>query len=53
MSAAAMVLIAASLAAYFSVTTPVDTLNDELSTDPIASQTLGSDLYTSSEDLAG
>jgi hypothetical protein len=53
MSAAAMVLIAASLAAYFSVTTPVDTLNDELSTDPIATQILGPDLYPSSEDLAG
>src|SRR5262249_61298202 len=32
MSAAAIVLIAASLAAYFSVTTPGDTLNDALST---------------------
>ena len=53
MSAAAMVLIAASLAAYFSVTTPVDTLNDELSTEPIATQILGPDLYPSSEDLAG
>lgn len=53
MSAAAMVLIAASLAAYFSVRTPVDTLNEELSTDPIATQTLGADLYPSSEDLAG
>jgi anti-sigma factor RsiW len=53
MSAAAMVLIAASLAAYFSVRTPVDTLNEELSTDPIAAQTLGPDLYPSSEDLAG
>jgi hypothetical protein len=53
MSAAAMVLIAASLAAYFSVTTPVDTLNDELSTDPVATQILGPDLYPSSEDLAG
>jgi hypothetical protein len=53
MSAAAMALIAASLAAYFSVTTPLDTLNDELSADPIATQILGSDLYPSSEDLAG
>jgi hypothetical protein len=53
MSAAAMVLIAASLAAYFSVTTPVDTLSDELSTDPVAAQILGPDLYPSSEDLAG
>jgi hypothetical protein len=53
MSAAALVLIAASLAAYFSVTTPVDTLNEELSTDPIATQILGPDLYPSSEDLAG
>jgi anti-sigma factor RsiW len=52
MSAAALVLIAASLAAYFSVTTP-DTLNDELSADPIATQILGPDLYPSSEDLAG
>ena len=52
-SAAALVLIAASLAAYFSVTTPVDTLNDELSADPIATQILGPDLYPSSEDLAG
>ena len=53
MSAAAMVLVAASLAAYFSVTTPVDSLSDELSTDPIATQILGPDLYPSSEDLAG
>ena len=53
MSAAALVLVAASLAAYFSVTTPVDTLNEELSTDPIATQILGPDLYPSSEDLAG
>ena len=53
MSAAALVLVAASLAAYFSVTTPVDTLNDELSTDPIATQIPGADLYPSSEDLAG
>ena len=53
MSAAAMVLLAASLAAYFSVTTPVDTLNDELSAEPIASQIPGTDLYPSSEDLAG
>jgi len=53
MSAAAMVLLAASLAAYFSVTTPVDTLNDELSVDPIVSQIPSSDLYPSSEDLAG
>jgi hypothetical protein len=53
MSAAALVLIAASLAAYFSVTTPVDTLSDELSIDPITTQILGSDLYPSSEDLAG
>jgi len=53
MSAAAMVLIAASLAAYFSVTTPVDTLSDELSTDPMVTQVLGPNLYPSSEDLAG
>jgi hypothetical protein len=53
MSAAAMALIAASLAAYFSVTTPIESLNDELSTDSIATQILGSDLYPSSEDLAG
>jgi hypothetical protein len=53
MSAAAMALIAASLAAYFSVTSPIESLNDELSTEPIATQILGSDLYPSSEDLAG
>jgi len=53
MSAAALVLVAASLVAYFSVTTPVDTLNDELTTEPVATQILGSDLYPSSEDLAG
>ena len=53
MSAAAMVLIAASLAAYLSVTAPVDPLNDELSADPIAAQLLGPDLYPSSQDLAG
>ena len=53
MSAAALVLLAASLAAYFSVTTPVGTLNDELSTEPIATQILGPDQYPSSEDLAG
>lgn len=52
-SAAAMVLLAASLAAYFSVTTPIDTLNDELSAEPAASQLFGTDLYLSSEDLAG
>lgn len=53
MSAAAMVLVAASLAAYFSVTTPVDTLGDALSAEPAATQLFGSDLNFSSEDLAG
>jgi hypothetical protein len=53
MSAAAMALIAASLAAYFSVTAPIESQNEELSTDPIATQILGADLYPSSEDLAG
>ena len=53
MSAAAMVLVAASLAAYFSVTTPIDNLNDELSAEPAASQLFGPDLNLSSEDLAG
>ena len=53
MSAAAMVLIAASLAAYFSATTPVDTLSDELTADPVATQMLGVDLNSSGEDLAG
>ncbi|HTR62162.1 MAG TPA: hypothetical protein VMH37_10700 [Candidatus Binataceae bacterium] len=53
MSAAAMVLVAASLAAYFSVTAPIDTLNDELSAEPAATQLFGTDLNLSSEDLAG
>ena len=53
MSAAAMVLLAASLAAYFSVTAPIDTLNDELSAEPPATQLFGPDLNFSSEDLAG
>jgi len=53
MSAAAMVLVAASLAAYFSVTAPIDSLNDELSAEPAATQLFGSDLNISSEDLAG
>jgi len=48
-----MVLVAASLAAYFSVTAPIDTLNDELSAEPAATQLFGTDLNLSSEDLAG
>ena|SRR5215472_3397779 len=52
-SAAAMVLVAASLAAYLSVTAPIENLNDELSAEPIATQMMGSDLYPASEDLAG
>ncbi|MGO9602280.1 MAG: hypothetical protein ACLQAT_02550 [Candidatus Binataceae bacterium] len=54
MSAAAMVLVAASLAAYFSVTAPVESLTDELSgTQEPAVQLFGSDLAPASEDLAG
>jgi hypothetical protein len=53
MSAAAMVLLAASLAAYYSVTAPIDTLSDELSSEPAATQLFGPDLNLSSEDLAG
>lgn len=53
MSAAAMMLMAASLAAYFSVTTPIDTLSDELTSDPVATQTFGIDLNSTGEDFAG
>ncbi len=54
MSAAAMVLVAASLAAYFSVTAPVESMTDELSgTQEPAVQLFGSDLAPTSEDLAG
>gem|GEM_PF-5998905 len=53
MSAAAAALIAASVAAYLSVTAPVGTLSEELSTDPIATLMFGSDLNPQSEDLAG
>lgn len=53
MSAAAMMLVAASLAAYFSVKAPVASLSDELSADPVATQFFGSDLNLSGEDLAG
>jgi len=53
MSAAAMILVAASLAAYFSVTAPVGSLTDELSgTQEPAVQLFGSDLTPTSEDLA-
>ncbi len=52
-SAAAAALIAASVAAYLSVTAPVGTLSEELSTDPIATLMFGSDLNPQSEDLAG
>jgi predicted anti-sigma-YlaC factor YlaD len=52
-SAAAMALIAASIAAYLSVTIPLDNLNDELSADPGSAQMLGTDLSPASEDLAG
>ncbi len=48
-----MVLIAASVAAYLSITAPIETLSDELSADPIASLMFGSDLNLQGEDLAG
>jgi anti-sigma factor RsiW len=53
MSAAAMFLVAASLGAYLSVTAPIGSLNDELSSDPSTTQLFGSDLNSSGEDLAG
>jgi len=53
MSAAAIVLVAASLAAYLSAAAPAVNLNDELSADPGVTQLLGSELGLSSEDLAG
>jgi hypothetical protein len=53
MSAAAIVLVAASLAAYLSAAAPAANINDELSADPGVTQLLGSELGLSSEDLAG
>jgi anti-sigma factor RsiW len=52
-SAAAMLLIGASMAAYLSVTTPIGTLTEEMAPEPTATQALAPDAGIAGDDLGG